>query len=300
MNSVRRVLVGFLLAFIAGFSWGSMGVAAQVMMNQGFSPQDLVVLRVFGAGVVLTIMVLLAERDKARALLTDLILLRDIVIYGISVLAAQFTFFLAIRDAGAATAAIMVISVPLFVIGWIAFSTKKPVSPLELTAFIMTAAGVVLIITKGDFSTIHLSYAGVLWGLASAACGAVGTLQPKNAVRKIGVSAVAGFGMLMAGTAGLFFFPPTEIEAVWTWQAVAGYLYIILIGTALALVCYLKSLSYLPPAVASILSAFEPLTAVVLSIVLLGASFTTAEIIGAALIFATVFILAMREGEKKA
>lgn len=93
MNSVRRVLVGFLLAFIAGFSWGSMGVAAQVMMNQGFSPQDLVVLRVFGAGVVLTIMVLLAERDKARALLTDLILLRDIVIYGISVLAAQFTFF---------------------------------------------------------------------------------------------------------------------------------------------------------------------------------------------------------------
>ena len=49
-----------------------------------------------------------------------MVLLRDVVIYGLGVLATQFTFFLAIRDADAATAAIMVITGPLFVIGWIA------------------------------------------------------------------------------------------------------------------------------------------------------------------------------------
>ena len=300
MTPVRRVLTGFLLAFIAGFGWGSMGVAAQVLMTQGFSAQDLVALRVFGAGLLLTIMVLLTERGKLGKLFSDLVLLRDVVIYGIGVLATQFTFFLAIRDAGAATAAIMVVTGPLFVIGWIAATTKKPVSLLELLAFCLAATGVVLIITKGDMSVFNFSYSGVLWGLASAACGAFCTLQPGNAVRKIGVNAVVGFGMLIAGTGALFVYPPTGIQAVWTWQALAGYFYIIIVGTALAFVCYLKSLNFVPPAVATILAAFEPLTAVVLSVLLLGTAFTPVESIGAALILATVFILAMREGRKKA
>ena len=292
------MLTGFLLAIAAGFGWGSMGVAAQVMMTDGgFTAQDLVALRVFGAGVLLTLMTLLTERGRVSKLFSDMVLLRDVVIYGLGVLATQFTFFLAIRDAGAATAAIMVITGPLFVIGWIAATTRKPVSILELAAFCLAATGVVLIITKGDLSVVNFSYSGVLWGLASAACGAFCTLQPGNAVKKLGVNAVVGFGMLFAGIGALFVYPPTEIDAVWTWETLAGYLYIIVVGTALAFVCYLKSLDYVPPAVTTILGASEPLTAVILSVVLLGTSFTPVESLGAVLIFATVFILAMREGQ---
>lgn len=144
MTSVRRMLTGFLLAIAAGFGWGSMGVAAQVMMTDGgFTAQDLVALRVFGAGVLLTLMTLLTERGRVSKLFSDMVLLRDVVIYGLGVLATQFTFFLAIRDAGAATAAIMVITGPLFVIGWIAATTRKPVSILELAAFCLAATGVV-------------------------------------------------------------------------------------------------------------------------------------------------------------
>lgn len=301
MTSIRRMLTGFLLAIAAGFGWGSMGVAAQVMMTDGgFTAQDLVALRVFGAGVLLTLMTLLTERGRVSKLFSDMVLLRDVVIYGLGVLATQFTFFLAIRDAGAATAAIMVITGPLFVIGWIAATTRKPVSILELAAFCLAATGVVLIITKGDLSVVNFSYSGVLWGLASAACGAFCTLQPGNAVKKLGVNAVVGFGMLFAGIGALFVYPPTEIDAVWTWETLAGYLYIIVVGTALAFVCYLKSLDYVPPAVTTILGASEPLTAVILSVVLLGTSFTPVESLGAVLIFATVFILAMREGRRRA
>ena len=292
------MLTGFLLAIAAGFGWGSMGVAAQVMMTDGgFTAQDLVALRVFGAGVLLTLMTLLTERGRVSKLFSDMVLLRDVVIYGLGVLATQFTFFLAIRDAGAATAAIMVITGPLFVIGWIAATTRKPVSILELAAFCLAATGVVLIITKGDLSVVNFSYSGVLWGLASAACGAFCTLQPGNAVKKLGVNAVVGFGMLFAGIGALFVYPPTEIDAVWTWETLAGYLYIIVVGTALAFVCYLKSLDYVPPAVTTILGASEPLTAVILSVVLLGTSFTPVESLGAVLIFATVFILATREAQ---
>ena len=160
------MLTGFLLAIAAGFGWGSMGVAAQVMMTDGgFTAQDLVALRVFGAGVLLTLMTLLTERGRVSKLFSDMVLLRDVVIYGLGVLATQFTFFLAIRDAGAATAAIMVITGPLFVIGWIAATTRKPVSILELAAFCLAATGVVLIITKGDLSVVNFAHSAVLWGL---------------------------------------------------------------------------------------------------------------------------------------
>ena len=106
--------------------------------------------------------------------------------------------------------------------------------------------------------------------------------------------------IIFAGIGALFVYPPTEIDAVWTWETLAGYLYIIVVGTALAFVCYLKSLDYVPPAVTTILGASEPLTAVILSVVLLGTSFTPVESLGAVLIFATVFILAMREGRRRA
>ena len=119
---------------------------------------------------------------------------------------------------------------------------KSALFPITISAaFCLAATGVVLIITKGDLSVVNFSYSGVLWGLASAACGAFCTLQPGNAVKKLGVNAVVGFGMLFAGIGALFVYPPTEIDAVWTWETLAGYLYIIVVGTALAFVCYLKT-----------------------------------------------------------
>lgn len=296
-----RPVFGFLLAFMAGFGWGSMGVAAQVMMTDGgFTAGDLVSLRVFGAGVLLAAFSALTSRAAIKMLFTNRQLFVDVLIYGLGVLATQLTFFLAIRDAGAATAAIMVLTGPLFIIGWLALRHGVPVSGLELLAFACAVMGVGLIVTKGDLSVVNLSVSGVLWGLSSAACGAFCTLQPRRAIASLGVGTVVGWGMLLAGFIALFVHPPFSMSGTWNWMTVLGYLYIVVVGTALAFFCYLKSLDYVPPSVTAILGAFEPLTAVVMSVTLLGTAFTMPEAIGIVFVFATVFILAMREkGRKK-
>lgn len=291
-----RPVFGFLLAFLAGFGWGSMGVAAQVMMTDGgFTAGDLVSLRVFGAGAVLAAFSALTARHAVRRLFTDRKVFVDVFIYGLGVLATQLTFFLAIRDAGAATAALMVLTGPLFIIGWLALRHGVPVSKLELLAFACAAVGVSLIVTKGDLSIINFSFSGVLWGLASSACGAFCTLQPRRAIATLGVGTVVGWGMLLSGLVALIVHPPFSMSGTWSVMTVLGYAYIVLIGTALAFFCYLKSLDYVPPSVTAILGAFEPLTAVVMSVTLLGTAFTMPEAIGIVFIFATVFILAMRE-----
>lgn len=65
-------------------------------------------------------------------------------------------------------------------------------------------------------------------------------------------------------------------------------------GTVGAFCCYLKSLQYVPAPVTVLLNSFEPLTAVVLGVILLGLVLSTAEIIGICLIFGMVAVLASK------
>ncbi|MFU0841390.1 MAG: EamA family transporter [Burkholderia sp.] len=290
---------GFALAVTAGFCWGSMAVAGQYLMTGfGFSAEDLGCLRVFGAGVILAVLSLLFHPKDARRIFTDPAVFRDVLVYGFGVLGVQYTCFLSIRDANAATAAIMVLTCPLFVIGWQALAEHRRVAGSEAAAFALATAGTVLLVTKGRFDALSFSAAGVFWGLLSAAIGAFCTLQPARVLKKISVMPLVGFGMLLSGTASLFFHSPSDIAGTFTPLSSALTLYIVAVGTALAFFCYLKSLAFVPPSVTAILAAFEPFFAVLLPVLLLGMSFSTAEVIGGLCIFAMVFVLAA--GQRKA
>ena len=97
---------------------------------------------------------------------------RDLLFYALGMLGIQLTFFLSIRDANAATAALTVTTGPLFVTGWTAYAEHRAITKEEWISVALAMAGVSLLVTKGDFSTLDFSPAGVLWGIASAACGA--------------------------------------------------------------------------------------------------------------------------------
>ena len=75
------------------------------------------------------------------------------------------------------------------------------------------------------------------------------------------------------------------------------YAYVIIFGTIMAFGCYLGSLKYIQPAEAGILGSLEPLSAIILSIVFLGASFDLMDILGTALIVGAVVLLAKRGGK---
>ena len=57
-------------------------------------------------------------------------------------------------------------------------------------------------------------------------------------------------------------------------------------------------MEFIAPPIASMLTCFEPLSAVVLSVILLGASFGFTEAMGALCILMTVFLLARSKSGK--
>lgn len=161
-----------------------------------------------------------------------------------------------------------------------------------MICLVLAMLGVLLIITKGNWDTMEFSVAGVAWGLASAMSGAFGTIQPGRVVKKLSVFPVIGWAMTFSGIAACFYNNPLETNVIWNTMGVICYLHIVLCGTIVSFGCFLKSMEFIAPPIASMLTCFEPLSAVILSVILLGATFSFSEAVGASCILITVFLLA--------
>ena len=122
--------------------------------------------------------------------------------------------------------------------------------------------------------------------------GAVGTIQPGRVVRKLTVFPVIGWAMTFSGAAACLYNNPLETNVLWNTMGIICYLHIVLCGTIVSFCCFLKSMEFIAPSIASMLTCFEPLSAVILSVLLLGATFGPIEAIGAGCILMTVFLLA--------
>lgn len=288
-----KTLKGIALASTAGICWGSMGVAAQYLMAEcHFTVLDLTSIRLLGAGILLVLLDIFWNRTKHIKAVFEKENFKDIVIYGFALLCSQSTFFLSIFSSNAATATIMVLTSPLFIIAYLAIVHHRRIKVLEMVSLLLALIGVLLIITKGNWDTMDFSIAGVGWGLASAMLGAVGTIQPGRVVRKLTVFPVIGWAMTFSGAAACLYNNPLETNVLWNTMGIICYLHIVLCGTIVSFCCFLKSMEFIAPPIASMLTCFEPLSAVILSVLLLGATFGPIEAIGAGCILMTVFLLA--------
>lgn len=289
---LSRPMIGILLASAAGVFWGSMSIASQYLMESvSFDAIDLSALRLAGAGILLLVLEALVLREDILAPFRDKKDRRDLLFYALGMLGIQLTFFLSIRDANAATAALTVTTGPLFVTGWTAFAEHRAITKEEWISIVLAMAGVSLLVTKGDFSTLDFSPAGVLWGIASAACGAFCTVQPKRMLSHLSVGVVVGWGMTLGGVIFCLVNPPDVGAVEWNLVTTGLYFYIAAVGTVAAFWCYLRSLAYISAPTTALLANFEPLTAVILGVHLLGLTLNAAELVGIALLAVMVFRL---------
>ena len=292
---MQEQLKGSVFAVSAGICWGSMAVAAQFLLEQGgFTAQDLVTGRLFGAGALLLALEAVRRRRQLLGYFGKPRNAADLVIYGLILTAIQLTFFLAIAYSNAATAAILVMIVPLLNLGWESLCERRLPSPRVLLCFLSAVAGVALLVTRGDFRSLDINVAGVCWGLLSAVCGSAGSFQPRRVLKEVPVTVVVGAGLTVGGLVMSFVAPIWGLRVDWTPVSAALYGYMIVFGTLIAFLLYLESLKRIRPSTASLLNSFEPLSAVFFSVILLGVAFSGMELLGTALIFIAIFALPRR------
>ena len=285
-------LKGVLMVLSSTAMWGLVGILVQYLISQKhFTPEWLVNTRLLASGLILLVITrFFYEKNIFKVLKENTLGLIMLGIFGL--LGSQYGFYVSINYSNAPTATILVFLLPVFIMLYTLIVKHKRPSGLELISILLAIIGTVLIVTKGDFTSIVLSPLALIAGIGSALCCVFYTLQPRKILAKSSPTNVMGWSMLFGGLFISCFNNPFAVPGEITLYTLGAILGMILFGTVIAFCFYLKSLDYLPPTQASILTVGEPLCSIILSAIFLHVSFSLIELIGAAFILSTVFLLA--------
>lgn len=283
--------VGIWLAIIGSFFWGAAGTVAQFLFhNYNLSPQWLVGIRLLTSGFLLLAFFFFVKKEPILNIWKSKSSIALLLAFSfLGMLPSQFTYFMAIRFGNAATATILQFTGPLFIIIFIALKQLRLPRRIDCISIIIAMIGTILLVTKGHLNTLSLAPTAVFWGLLAGLSQASYTLIPKKLLSNFSALVVVGWAMLL----GSIPFVPiisTHQLTVFNWKIALSLVFIIVFGTILAYLFYILSLKYIEPAITGVLSAFEPLTATVLSVALLHLHLSFIEIIGAFLIILTAFL----------
>ena len=158
--------------------------------------------------------------------------------------------------------------------------------------------GVLLIVSKGDFSAFQFNWHAVFWGMMCAFFSAIYSIQPKPLIDLWGVVTVASWGMMASGIAGLFLANPIVTAEGLDAKAWLALTYIVLAGTVSAFWLYLACLKYISPVTAGLVVCLEPTSAYVFGIMFMNLKLGWIECLGIAMVISQVFILSIRSKKR--
>ncbi len=266
-------LKGIMMIVTGAILWGATGPMMEwLLANSTLSVTLLLIVRLMLAGTtVLT--VLKIKKVKIMRPMHQKVWLRQMIIFGLfGMLGVQYSFLESINSSNAVIATLFQFLAPIYIIIFVSVRQKLVPPNAQILGMIITMGGLFLLLTNGSLSGFTLSAEGIFWGVVVGFAFAFYTLYPVRLMNEWGVLLVVGWGMVIGGSAlfllniRLFFF---ELDALLDVKAVLVLLAVAIIGTV-AFVLFLGSMTYISPVETSILSSFEPLTAMVISVLWFG------------------------------
>ncbi len=301
MKSKNRKILGIIYTLLGGLAWGFSACFGQYLFEHVEIQTDwLITIRLLVAGGLFTAISVCSRGKKTFEIFKNKHDTFMLVMFGLlGMMMCQYTFYATIKMANAGTAAVMQSLGTVFILLIVCMRNKKLPRLKQVVAIVLAIFGVFLLNTNGDFSTITLSSAVLVCGLCSAMGVGFYSMLSEGIIKKYGLYSVAGLGMIIGGLALLPFSRPWEDAVPFSVPLIIGMFGVIILGTAIAFGFYLKGVSIVGSLMGSLLGAMEPVSAVVLSALILKSSFSTAELIAFVLIIGNVFWLCLQEREPK-
>lgn len=291
---------GAILAISGSILWGIMGAVCQhLLQGKGVSALWLVNMRMFFAGMLLLLMDYAIYRKDFFAVWRGTKNVVQMLVFSfVTIMAVQFTYLSAVNHMNAAMATVFVSLAPIATIMWVCIREHHLPFFSELICCLMAVLGAVIMATHGDFTSLAVSETGLWWGLALPFAGVVYTCQPGYLMQNYRPSNVTGWGLFLGGLVLLPLVRPWEMTVEPDMDLVLSTAYTIVFGTAVAFWTFLASLQYIKPHIAAIYELVEPLSAILLSVWLLGVLFEGPEMLGTAMIIAPVIYLSLWKPKK--
>ena len=292
----KMKLRGMLLASLASSLWAISGISGEILFKKyNFSSDWLVSTRTLISGILLFVIVIFIEKKSVLKPLKNKKDFIGIILFGTAgMYLVQYTYFKTIELSNVSFSTILQFTAPFFIFIYESIKNKKIPAFSTLILLFMTILGVVFIAIKGKISSLSVSPEALLLGLISAIMIAFYSIYPKRLLKKYGSITVVGWGMIVGSVVSNIVHPIWKIQGNVNTESIIQVTVVVILGTSVAYLIYIASLNYISSSLAGILTAFEPVLAAILSVIIFRLKFSFVELIGFILVFASIFILEKR------
>nr|WP_285848863.1 DMT family transporter [Solibacillus isronensis] len=289
------------MIIVGSMFWGATGPMMEwLLQNTAMTAEFMLAVRLTIAGILILGIAAMQKKSifsiwKNRNHSVQLLVFSVIGMVGL-----QFTFVKSIEVSNAIIATLLQFLAPIFIVIYTSIIGKVLPPSSQLIGICGTLVGLFLLLTNGSVSGLLVSNEALVWGLLLGFTYAFYTLYPARLMAEVGVIIIIGWGMIIGG---LIFSVTGQLWKPGQWLLLLEPVnVVIIIATGIlgsfAYILFLTSLKYISPVETSILSSFEPLTAMAISVVWLGATLYNWQYVGILLMLVFVAYLSIA-GSKK-
>jgi drug/metabolite transporter (DMT)-like permease len=292
---------GLGLAVVSAATFGLSGALARGLLDTGWSPGAVVLVRVGLAALIVTPLGLFSLRGQWRLLRSNAGL---IALYGlVAVAGAQFCYFSAVAHMQVGPALLIEFTAPAAVVAYLWLRHGQRPGPLTLAGAGLAARGLGLL--RGLLAGAELSAVGVAWALAAMVGAAVyfvvsadqtNGLEPLVLAWVGLVTGALGLGLL--ALVGLMPMHAARATTTYAGHAVAWWIPLLTLGLVTAAVSYVTGIAAgrrLGSRLASFVALLEVVAGVVWAWLLLDQFPSTVQLAGGLLILAGVVTVKLGE-----
>ena len=289
------------MIIVGSMLWGATGPMMEWLLEQTrMTAEFMLSLRLILAGVFI-LGLLKFQKKCICSIWKNRYFAMQLVIFSIvGMVGLQYTFVKSIEVSNAIIATLLQFLAPIFIVIFVSLRYKSWPPKTQVIGIAGTLLGLLLLLTNGSVSNLLVSKDALIWGVFLGLTYAFYTLYPARLMSEIGVMMIIGWGMIISG---IVFVALGQVWRAEQWQLLADpFIIMIIIGISLfgstAYILFLSSLNYITPVETSILSSFEPLTAMLISVIWLGSVLLNWQLVGILLMLIFVSYLSIA-GSKK-
>lgn len=287
---------GYLAISGAALLWGVAATVAKFFFNKNYDPLVLVQMRVTISFVVLFLFFFSVNRSLLRFRLKDIPLFVTAGILGVA--GSNYFYYAAIKETNVSTSILVQYTAPIMVMVYVTVVQKEKLTPVKLTALILSVAGIFLAIRAYDPAVLRGTGYGVTLALLAAVSFSIFNISGKKLTQRYRVWT----GLIyLFGTATLFWSfintPMDILRAHYTVEDWGVFATIAVISILLPYSLYYYGLHHIQSSKAIITSTLEPVVAIVSEWLFLGGTMGVVQIMGAVMVIAAIILLQRSSSE---
>lgn len=282
--------------------WGIIGIFVRGFYELGFSPLQVVSLRVFSAALIMIGYLFFTRRELLKIRLKD-----SPYFIGTGICSLAFfnwCYFTTIQETSLSVAVVLLYTAPAFVAVFSRIFFKESMGPKKLVSLGLTFAGCAFVTGYlpglGGGPSLTVSRLGLLAGIGSGFGYALYSIFGKAALEKYHTMTIATYTFVFASFAllpvsGFGNLSSLQVEV---FSSVNFWLYLIGLGlfpTVLAYILYTKGLESVESSRASIVATIEPVVGSLVGVLLFGELLSGWQLVGISLVISAVVLIQVKK-----